>query len=65
MSSLILRGFMLGFAIAASPGPIFFTSAGDQADVLAVKRVLLIGWSTSFGGKPSEVEADIPLRAHA
>ena len=24
MSSLLLRGFVLGFAVAASPGPIFF-----------------------------------------
>jgi threonine/homoserine/homoserine lactone efflux protein len=24
VSSLLLRGFLLGFAVAASPGPIFF-----------------------------------------
>ena len=34
MSSLLLRGFALGFAIAASPGPIFF---------LCVRRTLLQG----------------------
>lgn len=34
MSSLLLRGFALGFAIAASPGPIFF---------LCLRRTLLQG----------------------
>lgn len=34
MSSLLLRGFVLGFAIAASPGPIFF---------LCVRRTLVQG----------------------
>ena len=34
MFSLLLRGFVLGFAIAASPGPIFF---------LCVRRTLLQG----------------------
>ena len=34
MSSLLLRGFVLGFAIAASPGPIFF---------LCLRRTLLRG----------------------
>ncbi|HEY1421180.1 MAG TPA: LysE family transporter [Candidatus Dormibacteraeota bacterium] len=34
MSSLLLRGFVLGFAIAASPGPIFF---------LCLRRSLLHG----------------------
>lgn len=34
MSSLALRGFVLGFAIAASPGPIFF---------LCLRRTLLQG----------------------
>ncbi|MFI5282847.1 MAG: LysE family translocator [Candidatus Dormibacterales bacterium] len=34
MSSLLLRGFALGFAIAASPGPIFF---------LCVRRTLVRG----------------------
>ncbi len=35
MSSLVLRGFVLGFAIAASPGPIFF---------LCLRRTLDRGW---------------------
>ena len=35
MSSLLLRGFLLGFAVAASPGPIFF---------LCLKRTLVRGW---------------------
>lgn len=34
MSSLLLRGFVLGFAVAASPGPIFF---------LCVRRTLVQG----------------------
>ena len=34
MSSLLLRGFALGFAIAATPGPIFF---------LCLRRTLLRG----------------------
>ena len=34
MSSLLVKGFVLGFAIAASPGPIFF---------LCVRRTLLRG----------------------
>ena len=44
MFSLLLRGFALGFAIAASPGPIFF---------LCVRRTLvqgrLIGLFSGFG----------------
>ncbi|HSS92717.1 MAG TPA: LysE family transporter [Candidatus Dormibacteraeota bacterium] len=35
MASLLLRGFAFGFAIAASPGPIFF---------LCLRRALLRGW---------------------
>ena len=35
MASLLIRGFALGFAIAASPGPIFF---------LCLRRSLLRGW---------------------
>lgn len=35
MSTLVLRGFVLGFAIAASPGPIFF---------LCLRRTLVRGW---------------------
>lgn len=39
MSSLLLRGFVLGFAIAASPGPIFF---------LCVRRSLVQGRLTGL-----------------
>jgi threonine/homoserine/homoserine lactone efflux protein len=35
VASLLVRGFALGFAIAASPGPIFF---------LCLRRTLLRGW---------------------
>ena len=35
MSSLLLRGFVLGFAVAATPGPIFF---------LCLRRTLISGW---------------------
>ncbi len=35
MSSVLLRGFALGFAIAAAPGPIFF---------LCLRRTLVAGW---------------------
>jgi threonine/homoserine/homoserine lactone efflux protein len=35
VSTLVLRGFVLGFAIAASPGPIFF---------LCLRRTLVRGW---------------------
>ena len=35
MASLLLRGFVLGFAIAASPGPIFF---------LCLRRTFVSGW---------------------
>ena len=35
MASVLLRGFALGFAIAASPGPIFF---------LCLRRTLARGW---------------------
>ncbi|HWO45265.1 MAG TPA: LysE family transporter [Methylomirabilota bacterium] len=35
MSSLLLRGFVLGFAVAATPGPIFF---------LCLRRTLVSGW---------------------
>lgn len=44
MSSLLIRGFALGFAIAASPGPIFF---------ICVRRTLargrLYGLASGFG----------------
>ena len=39
MASLLIRGFALGFAIAASPGPIFF---------LCLRRSLLGGWLTGL-----------------
>ena len=39
MSSLLLRGFLLGFAVAASPGPIFF---------LCVRRTLVSGRLTGL-----------------
>ena len=35
MASVLLRGFILGFVIAASPGPIFF---------LCLRRTLARGW---------------------
>ena len=35
MASVLLRGFLLGFVIAASPGPIFF---------LCLRRTLTRGW---------------------
>lgn len=39
MSSLLVRGFVLGFAIAAAPGPIFF---------LCLRRTLVRGWPAGF-----------------
>ncbi len=39
MASLLIRGFALGFAIAASPGPIFF---------LCLRRSLVRGWRVGF-----------------
>jgi threonine/homoserine/homoserine lactone efflux protein len=39
VASLLIRGFLLGFAVAASPGPIFF---------LCLKRSLLRGWRVGF-----------------
>ncbi len=35
MSSLLLRGFLLGFAVAASPGPIF---------LICLRRTVVRGW---------------------
>jgi threonine/homoserine/homoserine lactone efflux protein len=35
VSSLLLSGFLLGFAVAATPGPIFF---------LCLRRTLVSGW---------------------
>src|SRR3979490_160599 len=39
MASVLLRGFVLGFVIAASPGPIFF---------LCLRRTLARGWPTGL-----------------
>jgi len=39
VASLLIRGFLLGFAVAASPGPIFF---------LCLRRTLLRGWRVGF-----------------
>src|SRR3989442_15663872 len=39
MASNLLRGLVLGFAIAASPGPIFF---------LCLRRILTRGWSSGI-----------------
>ncbi len=39
MTSLLVRGFALGFLVAASPGPIFF---------LCLRRTLLRGWRVGF-----------------
>jgi len=39
VASLLVRGFALGFLIAASPGPIFF---------LCLRRTLLRGWLAGF-----------------
>ena len=39
MSSVVLRGFLLGFLVAASPGPIFF---------LCLRRTLVGGWLTGL-----------------
>ena len=39
MASVLLRGFFLGFVIAASPGPIFF---------LCLRRTLARGWPTGL-----------------
>src|SRR5258705_7032006 len=39
MASVLLRGFVLGFVIAASPGPIFF---------LCLRRTLSRGWLTGL-----------------
>jgi threonine/homoserine/homoserine lactone efflux protein len=44
VSSLLLRGFALGFAVAASPGPIFFLCLRRTLD-----RGRLIGLVSGFG----------------
>jgi threonine/homoserine/homoserine lactone efflux protein len=47
--SLLVRGFALGFAIAASPGPIFF---------LCLRRSLLRGWPTGLASGLGVATAD-------
>jgi threonine/homoserine/homoserine lactone efflux protein len=47
--SLVLRGFALGLAVAASPGPIFF---------LCLRRTLLRGWLTGFASGLGVATAD-------
>jgi putative LysE/RhtB family amino acid efflux pump len=49
MASLLLRGFVLGFAVAASPGPIFF---------LCLRRTLLRGWPTGVASGLGVATAD-------
>ena len=49
MSSLLLRGFALGFAIAATPGPIFF---------LCLRRTLLRGRLYGFASGLGVATAD-------
>ena len=49
MASLLARGFALGLAIAASPGPIFF---------LCLKRTLLRGWLTGLASGLGVATAD-------
>ena len=49
MFSLLLRGFALGFAVAASPGPIFF---------LCVRRTLTQGRLTGLASGLGVATAD-------
>lgn len=56
MASLLIRGFALGFAIAASPGPIFF---------LVLRRGLLRGWLTGFVSGLGVATADASYAAVA
>lgn len=56
MASLLIRGFALGFAIAASPGPIFF---------LCLRRGLLRGWLTGFVSGLGVATADATYAAVA
>ena len=49
MASVLLRGFFLGFVIAASPGPIFF---------LCLRRTLARGWLTGLVSGFGVVTAD-------
>ena len=56
MASLLIRGFALGFAIAASPGPIFF---------LCLRRSLLRGWLTGLVSGLGVATADASYAAVA
>ena len=56
MASLLIRGFALGFAIAASPGPIFF---------LVLRRGLLRGSLTGFVSGLGVATADATYAAVA
>jgi threonine/homoserine/homoserine lactone efflux protein len=49
MASVLLRGFILGFVIAASPGPIFF---------LCLRRTLARGWLTGLASGFGVATAD-------
>lgn len=49
MTSLLVRGFVLGFLVAASPGPIFF---------LCLRRTLLRGWLVGFASGLGVATAD-------
>ena len=56
MASLLIRGFAFGFAIAASPGPIFF---------LCLRRSLLRGWLTGLVSGLGVATADASYAAVA
>ncbi len=49
MASVLLRGFLLGFVIAASPGPIFF---------LCLRRTLARGWPAGLASGFGVATAD-------
>lgn len=49
MSSLLVRGFVLGFAVAAAPGPIFF---------LCLRRTLAGGWPAGLASGLGVATAD-------
>lgn len=49
MASVLLRGLLLGFVIAASPGPIFF---------LCLRRTLTRGWPTGLASGFGVATAD-------
>jgi threonine/homoserine/homoserine lactone efflux protein len=49
MAGVLLRGFVLGFVIAASPGPIFF---------LCLRRTLARGWPTGVASGFGVATAD-------